>query len=381
MSEPGKLALRVAIAHDWLTGMYGAEQVVEQLLELFSPTPDLYTFHANHARLPAHLRAPIRRESRLAALPGLRERGASDGRWRRLLPLMPRFFESLDLRGYELLISSSHACAAGARAPAGVPHLVYCYTPMRYAWLPDAERGGFSTLEALGMRALRGRMRAWDLRTSARPSAYVAISSAVAERIERFYGRQAQVIHPPVATGSFAGPGTHDPTRFLWVGRFVAYKRPLEVVEAFARLPQLHLTMVGDGPLRVAVADHIERHGLTNVQLRDWLEPAQLVALCRASGAFVHLGEEDFGIAMVEAQSAGLPVLAPAAGGALDIVDQDSGVLLPADFSLADVASAAIAIAERDWDRAAISAGAERFSPERFREQITQLVSVMVSEQ
>ena len=378
-ADPPKLHLRVAIIHDWMTVMGGAEQVVDRLLGLFSPTPDIYTFHADRAKLPTRLSDAIKQESRLASLPGLRETASSDGRWRWLLPFMPHFFESLDLRGYDLVISASHACAAGVKPPPGTPHLVYCYTPMRYAWMPDMERSRFGALEALGWRVVRRRLRAWDLRASARPTAYVAISAAVAERIAAFYGRSAVVIHPPVAVDSFRGSGPHDATHFLWVNRFVAYKRPLEVVRAFAQLPNLRLTMVGVGPLRDEVLAYVAKHRLVNVDVPGWVDSEGLTELYRHCGAFVHIGEEDFGISMVEAQSAGLPVLAVNLGGAADIVGEQTGLLLRAGFSVEDVSRAAASIAERTWDRDAISASATRFAAERFDQQLTDLVTTLVA--
>ena len=195
--------MRSAIAHDWFQGFHGAERTVAAMLDVFERDPDVFTFQAARELLPPRLAQAIASESRVARLPGIRQRGHDPGRWRWLLPYMPRYFEHLDLSGYEVVISSSHACAVGVRPAAAALHLCYCYTPMRYVWMPDAERGRASGVKGIALTTLRGRLRAWDHRAAQRPDVYLAISSAVAERVQRFYGRDAQVVAPPVATGDF----------------------------------------------------------------------------------------------------------------------------------------------------------------------------------
>ena len=198
---------------------------------------------------------------------------------------------------------------------------------MRYVWMPKEERGRARGIKGLALTTVRGRLRAWDLRASERPDAYVAISSAVAERIARFYGREAVVVHPPVAVADFPSGLPRDPKRFLWVHRLVPYKRTLEVAEAFRGLPEFSLTMVGVGPLEERL--RVDLPG--NVELLGWTDRERLASLYATAAGFIHVGEEDFGITMVEALAAGTPVLAVDRGGARDIVRRDRDGVLIAD--------------------------------------------------
>jgi glycosyltransferase involved in cell wall biosynthesis len=373
-SAPGRgepaspaLAMRSAIVHDWFQGFHGSERTVAAMLDLFRRDPEILTFHAAHELLPHRLSSAIVGESRLASLPGIRQRGHAPGRWRVLLPYMPRFFERLDLRAYELVLSSSHACAAGVRPPAETLHICYCHTPMRYVWMPGADRGRAGGLKGIALTALSGHLRAWDLRASTRPDLYVANSSAVAERVATFYRRQAVVVPPPVAVADFPAGAERRGDLFLWVHRLVPYKRPLEVAEAFRALPDLRLTMVGVGPLE---AD-LRRSLPPNVELLGWLPRARLAELFTQAAGFIHVAEEDFGITMVEALAAGAPVLATNRGGARDIVRPGRDGLLVADPSdPRRIATGVRELAETRWDEAELRRGAERFSEERFRERL-----------
>ena len=199
------IALRTAIVHDWFQGYHGSERVVEAMRSgLFADgsEPDIFTFHAARELLPAPLAEAIVKESRLGRLPGVRQRGHDPGRWRYLLPYMPYYFSHLQLDDYELVISSSHACAVNVRPRSDAVHVCYCYTPMRYAWLPDADvrAGG---IKGLGLRSVTTWLRRMDLRASKRPDSYVAISEAVRQRIQELYRRDAVVIHPPVELEEF----------------------------------------------------------------------------------------------------------------------------------------------------------------------------------
>jgi glycosyltransferase involved in cell wall biosynthesis len=368
----GRLAMRSAIVHDWFQGLHGAERTVAGMLDLFERDPDIFTFHAAREVLPDRLSRAIVRESRLAQLPGVRQRGHDPGRWRWLLPYMPRWFERLDLSGYELVVSSSHACAAGVHTGPETLHVCYCHTPMRYVWLAHAERDRVRGVKGAALAAFRGRLRRWDRRAAQRPDVYVANSTAVAERIERFYGREATVVPPPVATGDFPRDVDRDPSHFLWVHRLVPYKRPLEVAEAFRELPDLRLTMVGLGPLE----DELRARLPSNVRLLGWTPRDELATLFASAGGFIHVGEEDFGISMVEALAAGTPVLGADRGGARDIVrpGQD-GVLIADPANPSAIRAGVRQLADASWEAQALRDSAERFSEERFRARFGEVLS------
>ena len=351
--------LRTALVHDRFQGYFGAERVVEAIRAgLFSNDnqPDIFTFYAAREHLPPEIVARIRGESRLTRLPGM----GSTGGWKYLLPLIPRFFRNLRLDGYELVLSSSHTFAMHVRAPAGVLHVCYCHTPVRYAWIPpepgDRERG----VAGVGLRGLAPYFRRLDLRAAAYPDSFVANSTAVQERIRRFYGRDSVVIHPPVDVDQFT-PTAGERAEFLWVQRLVPHKRPEVVAEAFRGLPH-RLTMVGEGMLEASLRSSLPE----NVRLFKWLPRADLIALFERAAAFIHIGEEDFGISMVEALAAGAPVIAVNEGGARDIVRPDvDGVLIEAPDAGA-LRDAVEAVASRSWDREALAERAREFSRDRF---------------
>jgi len=366
------LSARAAIVHDWFQGYHGSERVVEAMRTgLFEPgsEPDVYTFQAARELLPAGLAAAIVQESRLARLPGIRQVGHRPGHWRLLLPYMPRYFSGLDLDRYDLVVSSSHACAVNVRPREDATHVCYCYTPIRYAWMPDTEARRVGGLRGAGLRALRGRLQRIDLEASRRPDGYVAISEAVRERIRRFYGRDAAVVHPPVDVEDFDPTAEKEPRRFLWAHRLVAYKQPEVVIEAFRGLPY-NLTMVGVGPLE----DELRASLPPNVELRGWVSREELARLYERASGFVHVGEEDFGITMVEALAAGTPVVGLDAGGARDIVRPGEDGILVKRANPESVRTAVRQVAATEWDRRALAARAAEFSRERFLERMLDVV-------
>jgi glycosyltransferase involved in cell wall biosynthesis len=366
-----RFGMRAAIVHDWFQGLHGSERTVAAMLDLFERDPDVFTFHAARALLPERLDAAIVAESRLAGLPGLRQRGHRPGRWRWLLPLMPRYFEGLDLSGYELVLSSSHACAAGVQTPPNTLHICYCHTPMRYVWMPAADGRRARGVKGLALQALRGRLREWDLRAAARPDVYVANSSAVADRIDAFYGRDAIVVPPPVAVGDFSSKVKRDPAHYLWVHRLVPYKRPLEVAAAFRELPDMRLTMVGVGPLERELRAVLPE----NARLLGWIPRERLARLFAGAAGFIHVGEEDFGISMVEALAAGTPVLAGDRGGARDIVRPGvDGMLIADPTDPARIRDGILDLAGRHWDRERLRDRAAGFSAESFRIRLAELL-------
>jgi len=349
--------LRVAIAHEWLVRYAGSERCVSQMLEAF-PGARLLTTVVETSAVPAALRAA--QPSLLQHLPG----ATRHHEW--LLPLMPLAWRLREpVGGVDLVISSSHACANAVRVEPGIPHLCYCHTPMRYAWQFEAERERFPRpLRPLARAGMRW-FRRWDRKVAQTVSHFVANSSAVAARIERAYGRHADVIHPPVRTEFFT-PGGRREDFFLYVGRFVGYKRPDLVVDAFADLPEHRLLMVGEGPLEPALA----ARATPNVSFLGTLDDERLRDLYRSARAFVYPVDEDFGIAMAEAQACGTPVIGLDTGGATDIVEDGRTGWLLRGHSPHELHGAVRRAATESLDSAEIASSAQRFSAGRFRQEI-----------
>lgn len=357
-----------AIAHDWFQGMHGSERVVDAIRAGFFDDrrePDVVTFAAAREVLPEELARRIVRESRLAALPGLRQVGRGSGRWRYLVPYMPHYFASLDLSPYDVVIASSHACAINVRPRADALFVCYSHTPMRYVWLPETDTGAVNGLTGLGLRVFRGYLRRRDLAASRRPDAFAANSTAVRDRIRRFYDREAEVIHPPVDVNELDATLEKEPGHFLWVHRLVPYKQPELVIEAFRELPY-RLTMVGVGPLEA----RLRRSLPSNVELLPWVSRAELAELFGRASGFVHVAEEDFGISTVEALASGTPVVALDAGGSRDIVRQGIDGVLIANADLTDLREGIRTVAAGTWDRQTLRHRALEFSAERFLERM-----------
>jgi glycosyltransferase involved in cell wall biosynthesis len=359
-ARPDPISSRTAIVHDWFQGLHGAERVVEAIRSgLFPPDnpPDIYTFYAARELLPPPLAAAIARESRIGRLPGFRQTSPGPGGWRYLLPYMPWYFRRLSLAGYELVISSSHTFALSVRPPAGAVHICYCHTPNRYAWSP---RVSGDRARALLLQPLRQWFRRIDFDAAQRPDSFVANSEATRARIARLYGRDAVVIHPPVDVQEFT-PADKQAGRFLWVHRLVPHKHPELVAEAFRGLPH-RLTMVGVGMLEGRVRAKLP----PNVELLGWVGHGELVSLYARAVGFVHVGEEDFGISMVEALASGTPVIGLDRGGAREIVRHGiDGLLIPRP-EVGLLREAIEELAARRWDPAVLAARARDFSTERF---------------
>jgi glycosyltransferase involved in cell wall biosynthesis len=367
--------VRTAVVHDWLNGMRGGEKVLEAILDVV-PDPTVFTlFHVPGAVSAAIERRPIR-VSRLNSLPFTRRH------YRSYLPLFPAAVEAFDLTGFDLVVSSSHCVAKGAIAPRGVPHLCYCHTPVRYAW--DQFETYFPAGAPLGgpKRALVRRLKEWDRRTADRPTRYLANSSAVAGRIRRHYGRDAAVCHPPVDVTFFEGDGGPREDFLLAVGALVPYKRFEWAIEAAADLGR-PLVLVGKGPeearLSAIAAEASDSRSPSRTRILTGVSGAELRELYRRCAYFVQPGEEDFGIASVEAMACGAPVVALGRGGATDIVaDGETGVLYSGEGSapLADAVRRADAIpfGYTRMREKAIGFCPERFAGE-FRREIESLLS------
>jgi glycosyltransferase involved in cell wall biosynthesis len=359
--------MRVALVHDWLVTLGGADRVLLALHALFPQAP-VYTTVFDPSRLPGAFAALDVRPSWLQRLP------RRDGWHRWLVPLMPLAVRAFDLRGYDLVISSSHACAKGVAVPPGATHICYCYTPMRYAWdQRDAYLAAFPRPLRPAARATLRWLRRWDAATAASVHHFVAISHFVAERIRRYYGRPAAVIFPPVDTDFFT-PGGDAEDFLLAAGRLVPYKRLDLAVEAATRLRR-RLIVVGDGPerarLQALAGPTVEFVGeVPDEVLRDYYRR------CRA---LVFPGVEDFGLVPVEAQACGRPVIAYAAGGALETVREGAtGLFFRAQTPEAVIE--AVRAAERTaFDAQAIRRHAERFSTQAFTTQLTAFIAACLA--
>jgi glycosyltransferase involved in cell wall biosynthesis len=357
--------MRVAIAHEWLVNYAGSERCVAEMLEAFPEAPVLTTL-VERSALPAALRDA--RPSLLQRIPGATRHHEL------LLPLMPLAWRlRAPVRGVDAVIASSHACANAVRVEPGTPLLSYCHTPMHYAWNFEAERERFPRVLRPAAQASMGCFRRWDRRTAQRVTRFVAASLAVAERVGRYYGRTAQVIHPPVDTDFFT-PGGERGEDFLYVGRLVTYKRPDLVVEAFAGLPH-RLLVVGDGRM----SGMLRARATPNVEFLGQKRGEELRTLYRSARALVFPGEEHFGIVMAEAKACGTPVIALDAGGAREVVEPGVTGWLLARQDVDDLRRAVRHAAEEPLDATAIRARAERFSRPRFRREIRAAVEELVA--
>lgn len=358
--------MRIAVVHEWLLDYAGSERVLAEILEVL-PQADLYTLID---RPDEELRSAIPRRAKgttfLQALPRPR-------RWLRYyVPLMPLAIRSLDLAGYDLIVSSSHAVAKGVRTRPGQRHISYVHTPMRYAWDMREEYLRAAGLDRgpLGWaaRTTLERLRRWDARSAQSVDVLIANSTHVAARIRRAYGREAEVLHPPVDVAAFA---LHERKEdfYLTVSRLEAYKRVDLLLAAFAAMPERRLIVIGDGPEMSRLARQAPR----NVELLGRLGTADVKRHMQRAKAFLFAGIEDFGIVMAEAQACGTPLIAFAQGGAADIVRGDSGLLFERQDPQA-VVEAVRRFERSDFVPARCRENALRFDRSRFRQRFEDLL-------
>jgi glycosyltransferase involved in cell wall biosynthesis len=370
--------VKVAVVHDWLDTWRGGEAVLAEILRVF-PDADL---HALIDFLPDAHRGRL--AGKRASTSFLQRVPFARSSFRLRLPLFPRAVESLDVARYDLVVSSSHAVAKGVRTHARQLHVCYCYTPMRYAWdLREqylAQTHLDHGLRGFAVETLLGRLRDWDRATSRRVDAFAAISEHIAGRIRRCYDRESTVIYPPVPSPAMPAAVERDDV-YVTVSHLVPYKRVDLLVEAFRRTPARRLVVIGAGPLHARLAQDAP----PNVRLLGRVDDAERNGWLAKSRAFVFAAEEDFGIAPLEAQAAGTPVIAFAGGATRETIrDLDdsapSGVLF-AEQS-ADAIVGAIDRFERhahDITADACRDNARRFSAERFRREFAAFVSAQLA--
>jgi glycosyltransferase involved in cell wall biosynthesis len=359
--------MRVAFVHEWFTTFAGSEKVLEQMMAVF-PAASVFVlvdFLPEQDRGFLHGRSV--QTSFLQKLPFAAKRH------RQYLPLMPLAVEQFDLSGFDLVISSSHAVAKGVITGPDQLHLCMCYSPMRYAWDLQhqylSESGLDRGLKGLLARGVLHYMRQWDLRTSNGVDEYVAISKFIERRIHKVYRRDSAIIYPPVKVQAFTLE-TKKEAYYLTASRMVPYKRMDLIVEAFSRTPERKLIVIGDGPdlekVRAKAGPNIQVLGFQPFEvLRDHMQHAR---------AFVFAAEEDFGIAPVEAQACGTPVIAFGKGGSLEtVVDGVTGVFFR-EQSVDSLLEAVVRFESSAFDPVRIRAHAEGFSEERFRLEFKEFV-------
>jgi len=363
--------VKIALMHDWLTGMRGGEKCLEVLCRRF-PDSRLFTLlHVPGSTSPAIERMPIT-TSFLQRVPGARRN------YRYLLPLMPTAVQRLRIPGdVDLVVSFSHAVAKGVRPPLGVPHVCYCFTPMRYAWHRRADYFARSGRLVGGPVAwvrnmLLDHIRQWDRETAHRVSHFVAISRTVSERIAQSYGRASRIIHPPVDTRFYTPTGQPREDWYLCVSALVPYKRIDLAIEACNRLGR-KLVVIGCGPDESLLS----RLAGPTVELAGWRTDEEIRDHLRRCRALLFPGNEDFGIVPLEAQACGAPVIAFGKGGATETVlaanDAGPGTGLFFEDQTPESLASAIVRLEAEPEQVSRSLArrqAEGFSCERFEREL-----------
>lgn len=369
---------RIALVHDWLTGMRGGEKVLEAIAELAPGAPIYTLLHVAGSVTPTLESHPIH-TSFIDKMPGVRRH------YRAYLPLFPSAIEDFDLSGFDLVVSTSHCVAKGIKTPPGAVHVCYCHTPMRYAW--DQEHAYFPRRRGLVARlrslALTG-LRAWDVASASRVDVFLANSSFVAQRIWRYYRRRAEVVAPPVDLEFFTPPGEENPASasrlpsgefLLVVSALAPYKRVEVAIRACEELG-VALAIVGDGPER----RRLERLAGPHTHFLGHLEPHELREAYRRARFFLQPGIEDFGIAPVEALACGTPVVALGRGGVLDIVEDgvDGGLYQGVESS--DLAAAIDKTHKIRFNPKELYRRARRFSLQSFQDRLRASVSRALAE-
>ncbi|HEY3130045.1 MAG TPA: glycosyltransferase [Acidobacteriota bacterium] len=354
--------MNVVLVTDWLVTHRGGEKVLESLAELFPKAP-IFTLFSQRGRISRRLQEHPIHCSALDRLPWARSN------YRYFLPLFPWAIQKLSLPQCHLVVSVSHAVAKGVKVPPGAKHVCYCLTPMRYLWHRREEYFSQASWRSLALQVLSTRLKRFDLQNE-QVDLFLAVSRYVRQQIQDIYSRKAEVVYPPVDTGFFS-PDSAGQRRdyFLVVSALVPYKRIDLVVKAFNRNGK-KLIVVGSGPLE----NTLRRESKPNIQFRGWVSDEQLRSLYRGAWALIVMAREDFGLAPLEANACGTPVIAFRGGGITEAMTAETAVLL--ERQACDLLEEAAARFSPDvFSAERLRANALRFSKSIFQERISEIVA------
>ncbi len=360
--------MRAALSHDWLNGMRGGEKCLEVFCELY-PESDIYTLFYEKGKVSEKVaRHPIY-TSALQRAPKIFEY------YRYYLPFYPRAMGSFHLKGYDLLISTSHCAAKGIKKNPGAIHIAYCFTPMRYAWVLFNEYfGGQNRLSRYFIRSAMERLKKWDLRTNESVDHFVAISNHVQKRINQHYGREAVVIYPPVDTEFYRlDPDVVRENFYLIVSALVPYKKVDVAVRAFNKLGR-ELIVIGSGP----ELGTLKKEAKKNIYFLNWQPDDVLRNYYQRARALVFPGEEDFGIVPVEAQACGCPVIAYKKGGALETVRENISGTFFEKQTEEDLSQTVLRFERENFSQLEINQAVLRFGRDRFKSEIKAFIESVV---
>ncbi len=366
--------MKIALIHDWLTGMRGGEKVLEDICRIY-PQADIFTLLWNKGSVSNEIESHRITTSFLQRFPQV------DKKYRYYLPFMPLAIQRLDVEQYDVIISSSHCVAKGVRKRKGAVHICYCHTPMRYIWDQydeyfNNERTGM--LPRRGMRLARPFLQKWDVESSRGVDVFIANSRYVAERIKRIYGRDSVVVYPPADTDFFV-PSSSDEQNageyYLMVSALVPYKKVDLVIKAFSKTNE-RLKIIGSGP----DTGRLKAMAAPNIEFLGWQPDETVRSHYQSCRAFLFPQEEDFGITAVEAQACGKPVIAYGKGGALEtVIDGTTGVHFP-EPTTESLLNALLRCKDMEFSSEVIRRNAERFSRSRFVKEISRIVSSAMSD-
>jgi len=362
-------SLKTAIVHDWFAGYAGSERVVESFTNIWNEAHVYVLFNF----LNDEERKIIVKDNPLHT--SFLQKIVSKKNYRNFLTFFPSAVEKFNLSGYDLIISSSHAVAKGARTRGDQLHICYCHTPIRYVWdlrdqyLNQAELG--TGIKGWAANKILNRIKKWDLKTKDNPDYYIANSRYIADRIRRIYNRDAEVIYPPVDTVKFKFEPLKE-NYYLTASRFVPYKKIGLIAEAFTNMPDKKLIIAGEGPEEKKIKSKSGK----NIEFAGYKTSGELSKLMQKARAFVFAAEEDFGIVVIEALSCGTPVIAFNRGGSAETVINNKHGILFDEQTPASVAEAVKLFEKNEvkFDSKDLSNYAENFSRGIFEDRIRRFI-------